>query len=174
MYNFLKIKQEEVSSNIKSLPLDILNFNQESDFFIVVKLEDTPLSLDSKNSDSFYLNYIMLMGGISLKSSSKIEALIHIINGVLKSKLDIFPDTLNNSLVFRVKEDYKEKAEEDIRYVLKLTAAIIAITYTSKNWISNSQEELLTKDTYIDKDTAISTVRSIINEHPLLKYATGL
>ena len=76
--------------------------------------------------------------------------------------------------MFRVKEDYKEKAEEDIKYVLKLTAAIIAITYTCKNWISNNQEELLIKDTYIDKDTAISTIRSIINEHPLLKYATGL
>lgn len=61
MYNFLKIKQEEVSSNIKLLPLDILNFNQDSDFFIVVKLEDTPLSLDSKNSDSFYINYIIFI-----------------------------------------------------------------------------------------------------------------
>ena len=167
MYNTKIIKKENIEDNINLIPLEALTALKfdDNEFFIIVNLDDTPLSL-SNCTDSFYLKYITLIGG----PKTKIEALIHIVNGVLKSNLNIYPDKLNNSLVFRTKKDIKEEAEKDIRFILQLTAAIITIVYTSENWLSEAQKESLIIDTYIDKETAISNICSIIKDHPLLKY----
>lgn len=171
MYNTKIIKKENIEDNISLLPLEAfpaLGFD-DNEFFIIVNLDGTPLSLRNC-TDSFYLKYITLIGGTRIRISDKIEALIHIVNGVLKSNLNIYPDKLNNSLVFRTKKDIKEEVEKEIRFILHLTAAIITIVYTSENWLSEAQKESLIIDTYIDKETAISNICSIIKDHPLLKY----
>ena len=171
MYNTKIIKKESIEDNISLLPLEsfpALGFD-DNEFFIIVNLDGTPLSL-SGCTDSFYLNYITLMGGTKIGISDKIEALIHIINGVLKSNLNIYPDRLNNSLVFRTRKDIKEEVEKEIKFVLQLTAAIITVVYTSKDWLSETEKESLIIDTYIDKETAISNISSIIKKYPIFRY----